>query len=84
MAYPDFAPIIKPTLVDNDTGGVVGKVQYGGGITEHATATSSDMTNSTTNINQTYDHTNLHAKFANPNVKQDIPEKGKDQYTKNR
>lgn len=41
---------------------------------------SADMTNSETDLNGTYDHTNLSAKFKNPNVKQDVPSAGEGQY----
>lgn len=37
-------------------------------------------TNQGTDINMTYDHTNLSAKFKNPRVKQDVPEVASNQY----
>lgn len=41
---------------------------------------SADMTNSSTDLNGSYDQTNLSAKFKNPQNKQDVPSEGQGQY----
>jgi len=55
------------------------KPQYGSGPTI-ATTTSAPTNNPGTNLNGSYNHANLSAKFKNPNVKQSVPEAGQGQY----
>ncbi len=70
----------QPTALDpKSTGGVVGTPSIGGDYVQ-VPQKSADTTNSDTTLNTTYDHTNLGAKWGYPNVSQDVPEKGRNQY----
>lgn len=72
---------IKPGALDpKSTGGVVGQPHVGtdyafGGITKSADTSGAHGVAETTASGE-----NLSAKFKNPNVKQDVPEKGKNQF----
>ena len=70
--------IIQPSLNSKNTGGNVGQPEYAGTTTIISTK-SADMTNSTTDLNGTYSSENLSAKYKNGS--QDVPEKGRNQYT---
>ncbi len=59
----------KQPVGGNGVDGVIYKTGVG---TNGVTATSADMTNSSTNINQTSSDENLSAKFKVPNVNSDI------------
>lgn len=61
-------------------GNGVAAPEYKEGETVIIATKSADMTNSSTNINQTASGENLSAKFKNPNVKQSVPEAGQGQY----
>lgn len=70
--------ISKPTLDTKTTGGVNGQPQYAGETTIISTK-SADMSGGDSSMSGASTE-NLSAKFKNPNVKQDIPEKARNQY----
>lgn len=53
---------------------------YFNGVADIISTKSADITNSQTNINQTASPENRSKKFENPQVKQDIPSAGQNQY----
>ena len=68
--------MIKPTPLDaGDTGGVVGKPTIGGDYVP-VPMKSASVTGPTGEVETTYDHANLSAKYKYPNVHQDVPTKG--------
>lgn len=70
----------KPNLdTKKPVGNGVSAPVYAGQTTIIATK-SADMTNSSTNLNQTASTANLSAKFKNPRNKQDVPSAGQGQY----
>ncbi len=72
---------IKKTPLDTkDTGGQVGQPTFQEGVSEIIKTKSADITNASTDLNQTASNENLSAKFKTPNVTQDVPEKGRNQY----
>lgn len=58
----------------------VASPEFAGDVTTIIGTSSADMTNSETDLNQSYDQTNRSAQFKNPSVSQDIPEAGRNQY----
>jgi len=72
--------IQKPKLECKTTGGVVGEPTYKDGASNYITTKTADFNNTGTDINTTASSENLSAKFKNPRVKQDVPEKARGQY----
>lgn len=72
--------IYKKSLDVKDTGGAVGKVEYATNIPLIPAGTHQASLDTRTGLNPGYDKTNLSAKFKNPRVKQDLPEKARNQY----
>ena len=73
--------IEKPKLdTKKPVGNGISVPVYKDGETVIIATKSADTTNAGTDINGTYDHTNLSAKFKNPRVSQDVPAEGKGQY----
>lgn len=70
--------ITQPSLDTKNTGGNVGQPVYAGNTVIISTK-SADMTNSSTDLNGTASSANLSAKWKNGT--QDVPEKGRNQYT---
>lgn len=70
-------PVRLPPIDAKSTGGVVGKPQY---ATYEKGYEKKVSLNHDGGINPGTSGINLSAKFKNPNVKQDVPEKGKNQY----
>lgn len=69
--------ISKPSLDTKNTGGAVGQPQYAGDTTIISTK-SADMSGGESSM-MSYSHTNESAKWKNG--AQDVPAKGKDQYS---
>ena|ERR1035437_85687 len=70
----------KSTPLDaGDTCGAVGKPTIGGDYVATPQKNAS-VTGPTGVAETTYDHANLSAKYKYPNVSQDIPDKGRNQY----
>jgi hypothetical protein len=71
----------KPNLdTKKPVGNGITAPQYKTGVSNIIATKSADMTNASTDLNGTYDQTNLSAKFKNPRVKQDVPSAGQNQY----
>jgi hypothetical protein len=71
--------ITKPKLNTKPTAGVIGAPVYAGDTT--IISTKSASTKGPTGLNGTYDHTDRAKKWERPHP-QDVPEKGKNQYTR--
>lgn len=73
--------IIKSRKLDTkDTGGVIGQPTIADDGTTLIATKSAPTTNPDTDLNGTYDHANLSAKYKYPRVSEEIPDKGKNQY----
>lgn len=78
MLEPD---ITQPNLdTKKPVGNGINAPVYKNGVENLIATKSADMTNSSTNINQTASSKNLSAQFKNPRVKQDVPAAGQNQY----
>ncbi len=76
---PNYAT--QPDLdTKSPVGNGINKPVYKNGVEELISTKSADMTNASTNINQSASEENLSAKFKNPQVKQSVPEAGQNQY----
>ena len=74
----DFA---KSTPLDaNETAGVIGKPTIGLGYGMPSMNANVDINGPTGEVDTTYDHANLSKKYKYPQVHQDVPSLGRNQY----
>lgn len=68
----------KPGMLDvGDTGGIVGKPSVGGDYAFGGITKSASVAGPIGEVETTYNHENLSAKYKYPNVHQDVPTLGK-------
>lgn len=76
-----FSPITQPDLnTKKPVGNGVNAPVYKNGVEQIASTMSADTKNSGTDLNGSASSENLSKKFKNPQVKQDVPEAGRNQY----
>ncbi len=67
-------------LDTKDTGGVVGQPNVGAGFMPSMNS-NVDINGPKGEVETTYDHADLSKKYKYPQISQDVPEKGRDQFT---
>ncbi len=77
----DFAK--APVLQTKTTGGVVGQPSVGGDYAFVGIQKTASVDGPHGEVETTYDHANLSKKFKYPQVSQDVPAKGENQFTGN-